>query len=64
MHITCDGCNAEVVVPVPRDGIDARETPDELISWRRTGLRDLCPACRSPIQRRKAASRLWGAELS
>jgi hypothetical protein len=46
MHISCDGCNAEVAVPIPDGGIDARGTPDELSGWRRgIGERDLCPSC-------------------
>jgi hypothetical protein len=46
MHIVCDGCKTEVVVPVPRGGDDALETSDELTAWqRRADLRDLCPAC-------------------
>jgi len=50
VHIICDGCNAEALVPFSLANIDVRETPKELVGWLRSiGLRDLCPDCQATL---------------
>jgi Fur family transcriptional regulator, ferric uptake regulator len=57
-HVTCDGCGAEVEVPLTSALSLQREIRDQSgfeVSVRHLALRGRCPGCRAPVEKGQAA---------